>query len=431
MARARPKESNDKRPAMRQLTTFSLFSGICRAGRKRRYGYIAAFSVCALASATSALWKATPAIAVAIVQLPFPSTSEPANLVFTWSGGTIISGGPTYAYERVTVQPFALTPGPRGAEVVAATEGQNGIPWYVSMVKPETHVLPTLDELAPSGPVVHDTYPAGSDIPRAIALGADGDFWLAEGNSIERYKPGGGLESFPVNAPIDMVAGPEGDVWFTDLEGSTVGRIDTKGEVTIYPLSGADNVFETPAGPLGIVVGADGALWVAEQAAGRIARLTPSGELREFSIPTPPSTGFPSGLEWRAEPRYLALGAEGDIWFTDPGTESVGRVTPAGEVTEYRIPPAPKGDYRAGAEGYLVPNHIAAVPGGLLFSESDAKALGFIEPAASPPIEANSTVAAATRISRVNHRQTCVGDKHKHRARRATKAVCRRSLHGG
>src|SRR5580692_337077 len=79
-------------------------------------------TVCLFCLATWALVSPPPAMAVSIIQLPLPSTSAPASLVFSWPGGIIISGNSsTYAYEHVTVQPFTLTPGPSGDEIRAVT----------------------------------------------------------------------------------------------------------------------------------------------------------------------------------------------------------------------------------------------------------------------------------------------------------------------
>ena len=117
------------------------------------------------------------------------------------------------------------------------------------------------------------------------------------------------------------------------------------------------------------------------------------------------------------------------MWFTDPGSESVGRVTPSGEITEYRIPLPPKGDYRTGTEGYLVPSHIVAVPGGLVFTEDDAKALGLIEPFASLSSVAHPAVTIR-RSQRPTHKGTCAHtNRNRTPTRRMTykKVVCRRS----
>jgi streptogramin lyase len=61
--------------------------------------------------------------------------------------------------------------------------------------------------------------------------------------------------------------------------------------------------------------------------AGRVARLAASGAFTEYMIPMANST-----------PVGIAIGPDGNIWFTDRGTNQVVRVTPAGEFTHYPIP---------------------------------------------------------------------------------------------
>ncbi len=78
----------------------------------------------------------------------------------------------------------------------------------------------------------------------------------------------------------------------------------------------------TPASqPRAIALGADGNIWFGEFAGGKIGRITPKGEITEFVIPTPNSG-----------PRALAAGPDGNIWFISqawpfPGSppELVGR----------------------------------------------------------------------------------------------------------
>jgi parallel beta-helix repeat protein len=60
---------------------------------------------------------------------------------------------------------------------------------------------------------------------------------------------------------------------------------------------------------------------------GKIGRLTPAGVLTEFAIPTPES--IPVGI---------AAGPDGNLWFTESGTNQVGRISPAGAITQFAVP---------------------------------------------------------------------------------------------
>src|SRR5437899_649550 len=58
----------------------------------------------------------------------------------------------------------------------------------------------------------------------------------------------------------------------------------------------------------------------------------PIGLLKQFKSPTA-----------NAQPRHIALGPDGNLWFTE-GTDvvpaKIGRITPAGAITEFAIPTA-------------------------------------------------------------------------------------------
>jgi len=46
-------------------------------------------------------------------------------------------------------------------------------------------------------------------------------------------------------------------------------------------------------------------------------------------------TEFSAGLNSGAEPFAIALGANGNMWFTDGGTtKAIGEITPSGTITE-------------------------------------------------------------------------------------------------
>jgi streptogramin lyase len=81
--------------------------------------------------------------------------------------------------------------------------------------------------------------------------------------------------------------------------------------------------------PFGITAGPDGNLWFTEALGNRIGRITPAGVVTEFpALPTPNS-----------EPAEITAGPDGNLWFTEALGNRIGRITPAGVVTEF--PPLP------------------------------------------------------------------------------------------
>jgi streptogramin lyase len=100
-------------------------------------------------------------------------------------------------------------------------------------------------------------------------------------------------------------------------------------------------ITSTAHGPEGIATGPDGNLWFTEPSGNAIGRITPTGTITEFPLPTPSSN------PWR-----IAAGPDGNLWFTQPAADEVGRITPAGKITEYPLPSSPQA-ITAGPDGNL------------------------------------------------------------------------------
>lgn len=193
--------------------------------------------------------------------------------------------------------------------------------------------------------------PEHSD-PDAIAQNADGNLWFTAYavNNEEKYLIGEVLlqsgkspqiKEYPLlakeNYAGQIAAGPEGDMWFTDLAFNgqdAIGRITSKGEVTLYPLETQKPSTTRPeySDPVGIAQGPDGYMWFVEQGTnseresfvGRIGTGisgTTLGKIDEFRVPT--KGGYPTAI---------AQGPNGNMWFAEPAASEIGEVTPTGEV---------------------------------------------------------------------------------------------------
>jgi streptogramin lyase len=155
--------------------------------------------------------------------------------------------------------------------------------------------------------------------------------------------PGQNADNFSWDGSAHIVAGPDGNLWFTDPGNNQVDRVTPRGQITQFALPVHD-VASTRAGgstsnggpitdpiltpddpsPDDIVVGPDGNLWFTESGVDRIGRITPGGTITEFTTPTADSN-----------PTGIAVGSDGNLWFTESGTNDVGRITPAGVITEF------------------------------------------------------------------------------------------------
>jgi virginiamycin B lyase len=197
-----------------------------------------------------------------------------------------------------------------------------------------------------------------------IAVGPDNNLWFTAGRGVGRIKPSGtpleaedfylptvekannNKEPLPGTSLGGIVAGPEHEnLWFTETENTTnkIVRVNAASHVmTEFPLP-ASNELGTGIGGLeddDIAVGHEGNLWFTEPASQAIGVMNIKGEfLHKFPVAT-----FPLSI---------AAGPDGDMWFTDGTTPDViGRITPAGEVTEFSAP-GPSADIVEGPDGNM------------------------------------------------------------------------------
>jgi RHS repeat-associated protein len=231
------------------------------------------------------------------------------------------------------------------------------------------------------------TFPATQ--PWGITSGPDGNLWYTiQGGTPQIGKmttAGAAQEYTPTSQtiyPLYISPGPDRGLWFTAINYSTgqntIGDLSLDGSTLAqYGVSGAgnpggivlspdqknlwysgvgfsggvgtsyvgkmavDGTYTQIATPTnsssmgGIVVGPDGNIWFTEPGANKIGKVNLSGSFTsssftEYTVPT-------SG----ASPYWIAADRNGALWFTESGTNKIGRITTAGLVTnEYSIPTA-------------------------------------------------------------------------------------------
>jgi streptogramin lyase len=135
--------------------------------------------------------------------------------------------------------------------------------------------------------------------------------------------------------PIGIVAGPDGNVWFAD-PGTTpaIGQITPGGTITEFGLpagSRPGGIKGTTADQNGIVTGPDGNVWFTDDGTTKaIGRITPAGTITEFT----------AGLNVGSFPDSLTVGPDGNLWFTDQGsTPAIGTFNLTTDTsTEFDLP---------------------------------------------------------------------------------------------
>lgn len=179
--------------------------------------------------------------------------------------------------------------------------------------------------------------------PLGITAGPDGNMWLVENDAsrvLRLATDGTVLGTVPLPAgrgPSAIVAGPDGNLWFTESTGNRIGRVTTSGNAQEFSPTFPD----TLNGPSDIAAGADGNLWFTEPAANRIRRITPAGDF----------TGSFTFFRDNAQPGAITAGGDGNLWFTEANFPAIGRINPAsGAATDFPISSI-AGPVTAGSDG--------------------------------------------------------------------------------
>jgi streptogramin lyase len=179
------------------------------------------------------------------------------------------------------------------------------------------------NKVKPIGQITEYALPAGSG-PDGVASGPDGNVWFAdlEGSKIGKITLLGTITEYALPAgsnPYKVVTGPDNNLWFTDWGTSKIGRITASGTITEYALPAASK-------PYGIVTGPDGNLWFTDYETGKIGKITTSGTITEYALPG------------GSHPLGIASGPDSLLWFAVAGTNKIGKITTSGTITEYALP---------------------------------------------------------------------------------------------
>lgn len=230
---------------------------------------------------------------------------------------------------------------------------------------PVTSGTPTPAPTPTPGVTSQYPLPTASSGPAGIALGADDLLWITESKSSKIAQlAGNGTITENVTptrraVPLGIASGPGPalNVWFTESAQHKVGQITVSGPPYVeYTLP------DSAATPVGMALGSDGNMWITDPGTDSVWRI------RQLKIkPHVQFTRFK--LSAGAQPLNITNGPDGALWFTEPGINSIGRLPISGHpLSEYAVTTP-----NSGPMGITSAND-----GALWFTEQKAKQLARI-----------------------------------------------------
>lgn len=179
------------------------------------------------------------------------------------------------------------------------------------------------------------------ELEKRAALGVPGNGFIG------RITPTGKVDEFPIQLPdtdpTNITRGPDGNLWFIGASNShpfNIGRIDKAGTISLFPIPCKCEYYSMTVGP-------GKKVYLGGQS---LAVVTLDGASAPFPVGPP----FAGALNLLGAP-------DGNLWFTGPHPQSIGRISPTAEVQTFALPP--EGERRIG-------QMIAASDGNLWFTQS-------------------------------------------------------------
>jgi streptogramin lyase len=131
-----------------------------------------------------------------------------------------------------------------------------------------------------------------------------------------------------------IVTGPDNNIWYTNYSGADIIRMLPTGATTFFPLS----VSSVNYNPTSMAVGSDGKFYVGAPGATSVGVVTTTGSFTTH--------GLLSGSGHNMSYTGMALGPDGNVWFTEYGF--IGKITTGGTITDYAYSDSNTANYYGG-----------------------------------------------------------------------------------
>lgn len=227
--------------------------------------------------------------------------------------------------------PEPLTPS-KNAGPNQIASGPNGNMWFTETSVGKVGQITLLT----TTPIITEFVLSAAARPTAIALGPDGNMWMTDPgtNAVWKVSQKGVVGSpcaLSGNAQPSAITANSNDgaIWFTEAGTSRIGRLPVTGSascgsVAEFPVANAGGGLSS------IVTGQDNALWFLESKAKILGRMDITGHVTNTYSLSP-----------AVSPTALVQGIDNNFYFTDPGSNQIGRfAVTTKKVTMFKIPTA-------------------------------------------------------------------------------------------
>ncbi|MGB7047782.1 MAG: hypothetical protein WBD57_05645 [Candidatus Cybelea sp.] len=175
--------------------------------------------------------------------------------------------------------------------------------------------------------VVDEMYTPSESNLDGIAPGPKGDVWFTGDTLVGKSSILSDISEYPISDfgnVTSIVEGPDKNLWVTLYPGA-IGKLSADGRLTAFPLS--RKLGGSQSSPFSIANGPDKSLWfVVDASSSYVVRISLAGAMRAYRMAP--------GAKLAA----LTVANDGKLWFTDAGTNKIGRMTAGGAVTEFPVP---------------------------------------------------------------------------------------------
>jgi streptogramin lyase len=273
------------------------------------------------------------------------TAAAPCSFAIAASMGSIQAPASAFALVGPELTTYPVTGlGGAGSHPDGITNGPDGNIWFAdtgASAIGEVNVQSTPFAASTEYPSVAGTAPPHA--PFGITVGPNNNLWFPESAQVGQMNtgtPGTSVFTYAVPTPPgysgstalseQITTGPAKELmWFTSPGANQVYSIATSGGA-LKPYTPAGNA---PAGPTGITAQAlDGTnyyLWFTNALDSDVEKIYPNGNV----IDTFPTSGTASA----ADPFFIVVNTDGNLWFTSCTQHSINYMTPSGVVESYVV----------------------------------------------------------------------------------------------